>query len=62
LVGFSRFEKRDRKAREGRNPKSGEKMQTAATTVPAFSVGKRFKESVAGAKAKPVPQAKAKKK
>jgi hypothetical protein len=37
-------------------------MQTAATTVPAFSAGKLFKESVAGAKAKPAPQAKAKKK
>jgi DNA-binding protein HU-beta len=62
LVGFGRFENRDRKAGEGRNSKSGEKTQIAATTVPAFSAGKLFKESVAGAKAKPAPQAKAKKK
>jgi DNA-binding protein HU-beta len=60
LVGFGSFEKRDRKAREGRNPKSGEKMQIAATTVPAFSPGKLFKEAVAGAKAAPAPAPEAK--
>ncbi len=48
LVGFGSFEKRERKAREGRNPKTGETMQIAATTVPAFSAGKAFKETVAG--------------
>ena len=62
LVGFGVFEKRDRQAREGRNPKTGETMTIAATTVPAFSAGKSFKEKVAGAKAKaePAPEAKAK--
>jgi DNA-binding protein HU-beta len=50
LVGFGSFEKRDRQAREGRNPKTGETMTIAATRVPAFSAGKLFKEKVAGAK------------
>lgn len=47
LVGFGSFEKRDRQAREGRNPKTGETMKIEATTVPAFSAGKQFKEKVA---------------
>lgn len=47
LVGFGSFEPRDRKAREGRNPKTGDKMQIPATVVPAFSAGKQFKELVA---------------
>jgi DNA-binding protein HU-beta len=46
LVGFGSFEARDRKAREGRNPKTGEKMEIPATKVPAFSAGKSFKEQV----------------
>ncbi|NES85281.1 MAG: HU family DNA-binding protein [Moorea sp. SIO2B7] len=47
LVGFGSFESRERKAREGRNPKTGEKMEIPATKVPAFSAGKQFKEMVA---------------
>ena len=47
LVGFGSFEPRARKEREGRNPKTGEKMSIPATTVPAFSPGKLFKEKVA---------------
>jgi DNA-binding protein HU-beta len=47
LVGFGNFEVRDRQAREGRNPKTGETMQIPATRVPAFSAGKSFKERVA---------------
>ncbi|MDX1976557.1 MAG: HU family DNA-binding protein [Pseudanabaenaceae cyanobacterium bins.68] len=46
LVGFGSFEPRERKAREGRNPKTGEKMDIPATTVPAFSAGKSFREKV----------------
>lgn len=46
LVGFGTFERRDRKAREGRNPKTGEAMEIPATVVPAFSAGKLFKEKV----------------
>jgi len=47
LVGFGSFEKRHRKAREGRNPKTRSKMQIPETYVPAFSAGKQFKEKVA---------------
>lgn len=47
LVGFGSFEARERKQREGRNPKTGQTMTIPATTVPAFSAGKAFKEKVA---------------
>jgi DNA-binding protein HU-beta len=46
LVGFGTFESRERKEREGRNPKTGETLTIPATTVPAFSAGKLFKEKV----------------
>lgn len=46
LVGFGSFEARERKAREGRNPKTGEAMDIPATVVPAFSAGKQFKDAV----------------
>jgi DNA-binding protein HU-beta len=49
LVGFGSFEPRDRAAREGRNPKTGETLKIAATTVPGFSAGKGFKQLVASA-------------
>ncbi len=52
LVGFGSFEPRARKEREGRNPKTGDTMVIPATTVPAFSAGKQFKEMVAGKKKK----------
>ncbi|NER81166.1 MAG: HU family DNA-binding protein [Leptolyngbya sp. SIO1D8] len=44
LVGFGSFERRDRKERLGRNPKTGEEMTIPATQVPAFSAGKQFKQ------------------
>jgi DNA-binding protein HU-beta len=47
LVGFGSFEPRERKAREGRNPQTGEALKIAATTVPGFSAGKGFKQLVA---------------
>jgi DNA-binding protein HU-beta len=47
LVGFGSFERRERSEREGRNPKTQEKMTILATRVPAFSAGKQFKEKVA---------------
>ncbi|MEG3435936.1 HU family DNA-binding protein [Pannus brasiliensis CCIBt3594] len=47
LVGFGSFEARERQAREGRNPKTGDKMEIPATRVPAFSAGKLFKDKVA---------------
>jgi DNA-binding protein HU-beta len=46
LVGFGSFEPRERQAREGRNPRTGDKMIIPATKVPAFSAGKQFKEKV----------------
>jgi DNA-binding protein HU-beta len=63
LVGFGSFEKRQRKAREGRNPKTGEPIEIPATTVPAFSAGKKFKDTVmppSADKAESKPKAKAK--
>ncbi|KPQ31865.1 MAG: DNA-binding protein HU-beta [Phormidesmis priestleyi Ana] len=47
LVGFGSFEPRERKAREGRNPQTGKSLKIPATTVPAFSAGKGFKQLVA---------------
>ncbi|MEM9156751.1 MAG: HU family DNA-binding protein [Cyanobacteria bacterium J06642_2] len=46
LVGFGSFEPRQRKEREGRNPKTKEKMIIPATIVPAFSAGKSFRDAV----------------
>lgn len=46
LVGFGSWEARERKEREGRNPKTGDKMTIPATKVPAFSAGKQFKDAV----------------
>ena len=50
LVGFGSFEPRDRKARDGRNPQTGKTIKIPATTVPAFSAGKGFKQLVADKK------------
>ena len=47
LVGFGTFEVRDRAAREGKNPATGEKITIAATKVPAFKAGKALKDAVA---------------
>jgi len=46
LIGFGNFETRDRAARKGRNPQSGEEIEIAATRVPAFKAGKALKDSV----------------
>lgn len=50
LVGFGTFKSAARAAREGKNPKTGEKIKIAATTVPKFSAGATFKATVATAK------------
>lgn len=42
------FEPRERAAREGRNPQSGETIQIAATTVPGFKPAQAFKNAVGG--------------
>ncbi len=46
LVGFGTFEVRERKAREGRNPATGETIKIAAQKVPAFKPGKALKDKV----------------
>ena len=46
LPGFGKFYVREQKAREGRNPQTGESMQIEARKVPAFKAGKAFKESI----------------
>jgi DNA-binding protein HU-beta len=47
IPGLGTFEPRDRAAREGRNPQSGETIQIAATTVPGFKPATAFKNAVA---------------
>lgn len=46
LVGFGTFRVRERKARMGRNPQTGEKIQIPAKKVPKFLPGKKLKEAV----------------
>lgn len=46
LTGFGTFQKRDRKGRIGRNPRTGEEIKIPASSVPAFSAGKQFKDTV----------------
>jgi DNA-binding protein HU-beta len=48
IPGLGTFEPRDRSAREGRNPQTGETIQIAATTVPGFKAATAFKQAVAG--------------
>ena len=47
LTPFGSFVVRSRGAREGRNPKTGEKIAIAARNVPAFVAGKSLKDAVA---------------
>ena len=46
LIGFGTFETRERAARGGRNPQTGEAIKIAATVVPAFKAGKALKDAV----------------
>ncbi|WP_108651294.1 HU family DNA-binding protein [Dongshaea marina] len=46
LVGFGTFSVRERSARSGRNPQTGETIQIAAAKVPAFKAGKALKDAV----------------
>ncbi|APZ48861.1 DNA-binding protein [Jeotgalibaca sp. PTS2502] len=48
VIGFGNFEVRDRAARKGRNPQTGEEIQIEATKVPAFKPGKALKDAVKG--------------
>ena len=44
LVGFGTFELKEKPAREGVNPATGEKVKIAASKNPTFKMGKAFKE------------------
>ena len=46
LIGFGTFLVRDRAARSGRNPRTGETINIAAAKVPAFKPGKALKDAV----------------
>ncbi len=46
LSGFGTFEPRDRKARTGRNPRTGDAVPIPARTVPSFRPGNSFKSAV----------------
>jgi DNA-binding protein HU-beta len=46
ITGFGKFSVKERKAREGRNPQTGQKMKIAASRVPSFSAGRALKEAV----------------
>ncbi len=48
ILGFGSFEPRERSARQGLNPKTGEKIKIPAKRVPAFTAGKMFKDRVQG--------------
>ncbi len=43
ITGFGTFESKHRKARQGRNPRTGQTIQIAATNTPAFRAGKGLK-------------------
>ena len=46
LIGFGNFLVRDRAARSGRNPRTGEFVQIPAVKVPSFKAGKPLKDIV----------------
>jgi nucleoid DNA-binding protein len=46
ITGFGKFSVRERRAREGRNPQTGQKMKIAAQKVPSFSAGNALKEAI----------------
>ena len=47
LIGFGTFEVRERAAKQGRNPRTGETIKVEATKFPAFKAGQGFKDVVA---------------
>ncbi|WP_063657613.1 HU family DNA-binding protein [Candidatus Arsenophonus triatominarum] len=46
LIGFGSFQVKQRAAREGRNPKTGEPLKIAAANVPSFKAGQNLKDAV----------------
>lgn len=47
LIGFGTFCCYDRKASEGRNPRTGQPLKIAATRLPKFRAGKQLKDAIA---------------
>jgi DNA-binding protein HU-beta len=52
LIGFGTFSVMKRKARKGKNPRTGEVIKIAAKKVPKFKPGKDLRETVAGKRKK----------
>jgi DNA-binding protein HU-beta len=48
FTGFGKFSAADRAARQGVNPRTGERVYIAATTVPKFSAGSQLKAALKG--------------
>jgi len=46
LIGFGNFEVRERAARKGRNPQTGEEIEIKGGKVPAFKPGKQLKDAL----------------
>ena len=46
IPGFGAFEKRERSARKGRNPRTGEEIDLEASATPSFTASKVFKDAV----------------
>lgn len=46
VVGFGTFKVKAKEAREGRNPKTGEKITIAASKTPVFTAGKALKDQI----------------
>ena len=61
VLGFGTFEVKERAARTGRNPQTGEELQIAASKNPSFKPGKALKEAVNVKPAKGKKKAKSKK-
>jgi DNA-binding protein HU-beta len=46
ITGFGTFESKHRKARQGRNPRTGQTIQISATNTPSFRAGKGLKDAI----------------
>ncbi len=46
LIGFGTFSVKERAARQGRNPQTGETIQIKAAKIPAFKAGKGLKDAI----------------
>lgn len=46
LIGFGTFSVKDRAARTGRNPQTGQTIEIAASKIPGFKAGKALKDAV----------------